>query len=120
METTLTAKNQQAVASDNTKLLNSVFTDFIMIADRVAHDVYDSVSHDRLDDLRLVEVGELLGGPESMLKVVWAAKWNDGHSDSFQFLIPLNHAVSNIDAIPVRMQHRLQREVFRKDIILAL
>ena len=98
----------------------SMFTDFILIAEQVANEVYDSVSHDRLAGLRLVEIGELLNGPDAMLKVVWAAKWNDGHQDTFQFLLPLDHAVKNYEALPVRMQHRLQREVFRKDTILAL
>ena len=93
---------------------------FIWIAQEVASSVYNSVSHDRLESLRVAEVGEMLNGPEPMLKVVWSARWNDGHKSSYKFLIAENYAEAHLEKLPASMEHRLIRAVYREDSDLAL
>lgn len=121
--TTPIKTEQRTAPADGQELVAKHLTaipKFIYIAEQAANEVYQSMSHDRLDSLRLAEIGELLDGPESMLKVVWIARWCDGHTDTFQFIVPGRFAEEIIDKLPVRMAHRLMREVFRKDTILAL
>lgn len=93
---------------------------FIWIAQEVAHSVFNAVSHDRLESLCVAEVGEILDGPEPMLKVVWNARWNDGHKSSYKFLIAEKYAEANLDKLPASMEHRLIRQVYREDTYLAL
>jgi len=93
---------------------------FIWIAQEVAHAVYSGISHDRLEGLSAVEIGELLDGPEPMLNVVWQARWNDGHVSRFKFMVPEPYAEEHHEKIAVSMEHRLMREVYREDTYLAM
>ena len=89
------------------------------IADQVSEDVYESVSHDHLASLRLREIGEILDGPEPMLKVIWTAKWEGGLNQEYKFLWPEDDAEQNPDKLRSRMAHRLQREVYKEDTVLS-
>jgi hypothetical protein len=92
---------------------------YTWISEEVAAAVYDSVSHDHLEALILAEVGEMHNGPEPMLKVVWEGKWNDGHTSTYKFLVPEGYARTHLEKLPVSMQHRLQRQVYREDMYLS-
>ena len=117
----------EARQTENRQVAKSISLDhltaipkFIWIAEEVAQTVYDSISHDRLESLRVAEVGEMLDGPEPLLKVVWNARWNDGHKSSFQFMISERFAESNLAKLPFSMEHRLLRALYREDTYLLL
>ena len=62
----------------------------------------------------------MLDGPEPLLKVVWNARWNDGHKSSFQFMISERFAEYNLAKLPFSMEHRLLRALYREDTYLLL
>jgi len=93
---------------------------FIWIAEDVAEHVYQATSHDRLQSLRLHEIGEMVQGPEPMLKVVWEGKWNDGHRSHYRFIISQPYAEQNPGRLESGMEHRLMREVFSEDMRLVI
>jgi hypothetical protein len=93
---------------------------YLEIAMIVAEKVFNRVSLDRLESLQLCEIGELVDNPDPMLKLVWVAKWRDGHSTKFPVVIPEPYAVKHPSEIGVSLEHRLMREVFREDTILSL
>jgi hypothetical protein len=94
--------------------------DYLEIAMVVAEKVFNMVSLDRLESLQLCEIGELVEGIDAMLKLVWVAKWKDGHATKFPVLIPEPYAVKHPAEIGITLEHRLMREVFREDTILSL
>lgn len=94
--------------------------EYLEVAMAVADKIFNMVSLDRLESLRLYEIGEMLNGPAPMLKIVWVAKWNDGHATKFPVILPEPYAVQHIAEVGASLEHRLMREVFREDTILSL
>ena len=90
------------------------------LAKEVGKEIFYSLSHDHLSAIDLHEIGELVDGPEPMLKVVWRAKWHDGHSDEFKFICSERAAEQSLEKLHDRMAHRLQRSVFKEDTILCV
>jgi hypothetical protein len=124
MTTTTVIDKPQAANGELTRTITlehlTAMPRFIWVAQEVAQHVFNSVSHDRLAALGVSEVGELLGGTEPMLKVVWSGQWHDGHRSSYRFLIAERYAEANLDKLRSSMEHRLIREVFREDSYLDL
>lgn len=94
--------------------------EYLEIAMVVADKVFNMISLDRLESLKLHEIGEMLDGPSPMLKVVWVAKWHDGHNTRFPVVLPEPYAMQHPAEVGVSLEHRLMREVFREDTILSL
>ena len=97
-----------------------VLPEYLEIAMAVADKVYNMVSLDRLVSLRLSEIGELVDGPGAMLKIVWVAKWNDGHTKMFPIILPEAYAGMHPAEVGITLEHRLLREVYQEDTILSL